>query len=234
MATSSTATATSWKSGSNGPRFLSVGQVAVGTVTATAVACLSNPDAVDEFFRACRKGRVAALPEWLSSSGEDCLSWSNSLGQGCIEVACLGGGGNVKMVEALLEAGAPIRENLLTETWPLHCAAFHGTVEMVTVLVRYGGFGQLYAPNRFNELPLHFACMAGSKRIVEKLLEVERQHRSDLANEPFFSSVQLETRCARGLTPADVAKEYGHKELVAILQPGHGHAAHHQDHGAHA
>jgi hypothetical protein len=162
-------TSTTWKNSPNGPRFLPVGQVSVGTVASTSVACMSSPDAVEDFFRACSKGRAAALPEWLSSSGGDCLSWINSQGQGCIEVACLGGAGNVKMVEALLEADAPIRENLLTETWPLHCAAFHGAVEMVAVLMRYGGFGQLYTPNRFNELPLHFACMSGSKKVVEKV-----------------------------------------------------------------
>jgi hypothetical protein len=54
-------------------------------------------------------------------------------------------------------------------------------------------------------------------------------HRSDLANEPFFTSMQLEARCARGMTAADVAKEYGHKHLFA--QSGHAHAAHLADRG---
>jgi hypothetical protein len=56
-------------------------------------------------------------------------------------------------------------------------------------------------------------------------------HRSDLANEPFFTSMQLEARCARGLTAADVAKEYGHKHLLEILQSGHAHAAQLVDRG---
>lgn len=76
--------------------------------------------------------------------------------------------GHKSIVELLLEKGASIEEGNLSGWTPLHCAVFGGWIELIKPLFKAG------FKTKNLETPLHIAAYSGCKKIVEAVLDCEK------------------------------------------------------------
>lgn len=111
-------------------------------------------------------------------------------------------GGNVKVVEALLEAGAGVAVNTLAGGFsPFHVAVIRGSVPTAMALARAGAAVRLNAP--FQQSALHLAAGTGHAEMIADLV--------------VKFPLSIEARDDMGASPLQAAAWHGHARCARVL-----------------
>lgn len=112
--------------------------------------------------------------------------------------------GHLEIARMLVEAGADVNrpsDNVIRVA-PLHSAVESGNVALLELLLAHGAKPD---PVEFLEAtPLHSAAARGNREMVEKLLA---------------AGADRHRKTKDGKTAADLARQYGHAEIAAELEP---------------
>lgn len=202
----------------------------VAALAGTVAASTPNKEGLTPLMLAAAEGRtesikiLAAVPgvnvDAVDPSGRSALSYA----KGAADVdALLEAGANVKHVdEARMSAGhwaaAEGRADALAQLLrarkklghtangsgmtPLAAAAAGGHVECIRILMKHGG-AKPNSPDHNGETPMHHAAANGHAHCVVELL---------------LAGADDAARDKDGITPAMVAEEEGHTDILAILK----------------
>lgn len=153
-----------------------------------------------DFFEACalgRQDRVSDLlrvrPDLLGAHSQDGFS---GLGLALYF-------GHAAIARMLVEAGADVDEpsHNAIKVAPLHSAVVSGNPALVDLLLAHGAKPD---PVEFlGATPLHSAASAGNAAMVKRLL---------------VAGADSHRRTSDGKTAADLARQYGHPEIAALLE----------------
>jgi len=154
-----------------------------------------------DIFEAASLGRLDRLKECLQDISA--IDSRSKDGFTALHFACFFG--QPEAARLLIESGAAVDAVAAnpTEVMPLHSAASARNLEAARLLLEHGAPGIVNARQQGGWVPIHAAAQNGDRPMVELLLK----HRADptLANDA-------------GKTPAMVAREKGHEEIVTMLE----------------
>jgi ankyrin repeat protein len=156
----------------------------------------------ESVFEAAAFGRVGRLGELLSEQPELVRSWSDD-GFTPLHLACFAGG--AETTRFLVEHGADLEalaRASFAQVRPLGTAAFARDHESARVLLEAGADANGRGEGRFT--PLHSAAQNGDLELVRLLLR--------FGADPGVAA-------ADGRTPVGLAREAGHEECAALLEP---------------
>jgi ankyrin repeat protein len=153
-----------------------------------------------DFYEACALGRKEHVAELLSRDPELAAGFSADGFSGLGLAIFFGHPGIARLlVEAGADVNAPSR-NAIRVT-PLHSAVEGGDVAMLDLLLAHGAEAD---PVEFlGATPLHSAAARGSREMVNRLLK---------------AGAGPKKKTSEGKTAADLAREYGHPEIAALLE----------------
>lgn len=147
---------------------------------AQATQYLSEPDWADwlkiPLIGAASQGDFKTVSALLKAGavGRDRVvgAWMNPGGGGCTLLHSAADGGEVSVVEALLEAGAGVAINTIAGDGrgfsPFHVAAIRGSVPVAMALARAGAGVHRRAP--YDQTALHLAASTGRARMIRSLV----------------------------------------------------------------
>uniref|UniRef100_A0A0G4FMY1 Uncharacterized protein n=1 Tax=Chromera velia CCMP2878 TaxID=1169474 RepID=A0A0G4FMY1_9ALVE len=145
--------------------------------------------------------------------------------------------GHVKVVEALLRAGAATEARSTEQITPLFIAANNGHLAASRALLQAGAM--VDARSASKQTPLHVAAMNGHLQIVEALLEkganpdakdaqrwtplhmaAENSDDTDIVQALLDFGATVNVKDQYGWTPLGIAKYYGHMNVADVLIRG--------------
>ncbi|CAB9510301.1 ANK [Seminavis robusta] len=149
---------------------------------------------------ACRRGGLQEVQELLWLLDTDVNAASE---HGQTPLHCAAAGGFREIVILLLENGGNARAaNVLGET-PLHLAALNGHIQVAKVLLEQGGASSKATKRRDGQTPLHYCSYRGHVKMAMLL---------------HFHGADLDCQAHSGLTPWDIAKIRGRRQLRTYLE----------------
>ncbi|SMC20295.1 Ankyrin repeat-containing protein [Andreprevotia lacus DSM 23236] len=113
-------------------------------------------------------------------------------------------GGKTAQVKDMLNRCQPELDKMSKEGWyPLHVAAYYGSVEVIELLVKKGA--DINARGTYDDMtPLHMAVSYGKPEFVKALLA---------------NGADKSLKSASGKTAYDIAKDDNKTTLLALLKP---------------
>jgi ankyrin len=169
-------------------------------------ACIhvASKDGMSPFHEACRIGVLESV-QLLFDAGADIHAPAK---QGATPLHIAGRKGHLEVARFLLEKGVSLNEKAKDDSIPLHWACEGGNVELVRLLLTKMKEKKLLHLIEAKQTgggttPICIACHDGNRPLVELLLE---------------HGALLNLRMQNGLTPIELARLRGHKELAGWLE----------------
>jgi len=141
--------------------------------------------------------KSSKVSDYLSQSTDFDINSENNHGENALMMAAFMG--NSKLVHFLIDER---KANVNKEGWsPIHYAAIHGNLRIVSKLIESGAIVDALSPNE--STALMYACRYGHIRIVKLLLD---------------KGADLSASNVQDLTPIDFARMYNQKEIAKGLE----------------
>ena len=151
---------------------------------------------------ACRHSQLAVVEYLMNLENVDLSVKDKKFGSTPLDLAAEYG--SVEVVKYMIEEKNCYNpDNYIHFNTPLHFAAYRGNLEVVRYLVGSRRF-DVNVKGGHNRTPLHSACHGGRLEVVKYLMEIDKVEDSCHDHE-------------QGLTPFDIAAEYGTLALVRYM-----------------